>query len=582
MTFLFFATSNFKPDTGGIAELGHQLVSALDSSGHDITVIARGSSPEDFDKTVPYRIERSPNNQPGKLADRLIQEKKPDAIFVIVIGSSWLTAKRLGRKYGIPVVLYIHGLEVTKKNNIFPVFIAKQFVKGQLLKHSDIVMCNSFNTMLLAIKRGADPGSVRVLNPGIQSDEYQHGILSGVDPAPGKFVFFTMGRVIRRKGIDQAIRALSSLSKKYPEILYVIAGSGPEDYLLELKELTRSLGLTDKVLFLGRVDEAEKQHWYQRQDVFILPSRELPNGDVEGFGIVFLEAGAWGKPVIGGDSGGIPDAIEDGKSGLLVDSESVEALESAMQFFIDNPDKKIEMGEYGKNRALQKFSWTLQADRFASMIKNHISSPVRKEFNDWKDLPKSDALNREISRENLLIMKEVFDGASIPFTIFFGTLLGAYREHDFIAHDTDTDVILFEAYRDALFEVLPLLEERGLKLVRSVKDNRVLSFYRNGEYIDFYIIQLRRIGFLKKWYIDYSSVSKKLLLNYSRYEFLGQKFRVPGNSHKILNELYGKNWGTPIKDYEANHDYMMKLYRFLGRKDKIGSVRKFIRWIKER
>ena len=120
MTFLFFMTSNFKPDTGGIAELGHQLVSALDSAGHDITLIARGPSPEAFDKTVPYRIERSPHRQPGQLADRLIQEKKPDAIFVIVIGSSWLTARRLGRKYGIPVVLYVHGLEVTKKNNIFP------------------------------------------------------------------------------------------------------------------------------------------------------------------------------------------------------------------------------------------------------------------------------------------------------------------------------------------------------------------------------------------------------------------------------------------------------------------------------
>ncbi len=582
MTFLFFATSNFKPDTGGIAELGHQLVLALHKAGNDVTVIAGGSETDSFDRTVPYRIERIMAHQPFKLANMLIEEKRPDALFVMVIGSSWYTAYRLGKKYGIPVLLYVHGLEITKRNNIFSVFLAKQFVKGLILRRSNLVICNSFNTMLLAIKRGAIPDHVRVLHPGIIIDSDIENYKSRIDPAPGKTVFFTMGRLIRRKGVDNAIHALSRLVGKYPTILYVIAGAGSDLYRRELEKLAASLGVEDHVRFLGRIEEDDKQFWYNRQDVFIMPSRELSDGDVEGFGIVFLEAGAWGKPVIGGDFGGVPDAIENGKSGLLVNSKSVEAIAEGMRFFLDHPEKMREMGDYGRKRALDWFSWDLQAERFVRIVENYISRSIQREFDEWKGLPINEFINKEIARENLLILKETFDEAGLPFIIFFGTLLGAIREHDFIAHDTDTDVILFESYRDLLYKTLPVLEEKGLKLVRSVKNNLVLSLYRKGEYLDLYFIEYRRIGFREKWYIYYSSISKKLLLNYSWYEFLGEKFRIPRNSHKVLTQLYKKDWNITKIDYEANQDYLMKFVRFLQRRDKIKSIRKFIRWIKER
>lgn len=582
MIFLFFATSNFKPEVGGVAELGHQLVSALCRAGHDITVIARSAETNHSDEEAPYRIERSSSRQPKKIADRLIKEKRPDALFVLIIGSAMGTALGLGRKYNIPVILYVHGIEITKRNNTLPIFLAKQFIKRQMLKGSDIVLCNSFNTMLLAIKRGADPESVRVLNPGIHIADLPLTVPDKIDPAPEKIVFFTLGRIIRRKGIDQVIRALPLLIDKYPDVLFVYAGSGLEPYRNELKHLTDSLGVTEYVRFLGEVEEDEKQLWYHRQDVFIMPSRELPNGDVEGFGIVFLEAGAWGKPVIGSDSGGVPDAIEDRKSGLLVNSESVEAIAEGMRFFLDHPVKKKEMGDYGKTRALGRFSWDQQAEKFVRMIELYVSPPPKREFFEWKDLPINEYINKEISKENLMILKKTFDETGIPFIIFFGTLLGAIRDHDFIAHDTDTDVVLFESYRDRLYNALPVLEETGLKLVRSVKDNRVLSFFRNGEYIDLYFIGLRRIGFRKKWYIDYSSISKKLLLNFSWYEFLGESFRVPRDSPAVLKQLYGKNWKTPIEDYEANHDYLLKFYRFLRQKDKMKSVRKFYKWILNR
>ena len=581
MNILFFATSNFKPDSGGIAELGHQLATALCKIGNNVTVIAGGEKDSD-DNHQPYSIVRTSKSQPKSLAQDLAKELHLAAVFVLVIGSSWRTAKWISRKFDIPLVLYIHGLEITKRNNSYPVFAAKQFVKGWILKKSDLVLCNSFNTMLLSIKRGADPKKVRVLNPGISLRNETRKPVGYRDPAPDKIVFFTMGRLIRRKGVDNTIRALPLIIEEYPNLLYVIAGDGLPEYRQELEKIAASLGVSEYVLFLGRIDEYEKERWYYRHDIFIMPSRRLADGDVEGFGIVFLEAGAWGKPVIGGMSGGVPDAIEDGKSGFLVNPESIEDIAYSMRILLASPEKRVTMGIYGRKRVEKHFSWEHQAERFVNLIQPVNLPQQKKDFNDWKDLPKNETLNKKISKENLLILKETFDAAGLPFMIFFGTLLGAFREHDFITHDTDTDIILFESYRDLFNEVLPELEAQGLILTRSVKENRVLSLYRNGEYIDLYFVILKRIGIRKKWYIDLSSVSKNYLLSYKYYEFLGELFKVPENSVKVLKELYGRKWKIPVKDYEANHDYIMKLNRFIRRKNKRSSVGKFIKWIRER
>jgi phosphatidylinositol alpha-1,6-mannosyltransferase len=368
MNFLFFATSNFKPETGGVAELGHQLAESLTSGGHKVTVIASCLASREKEISSSYTIVRASKNNIAKEGKRIIAFQPVDCIFILIIASSWRIAHGLGKKHHIPVLLYIHGIELTKKNNVRPIYWLKQYIKGWMIKKTDLLLCNSAFTASLTLNRGVHADRVFVLHPGIIPQAVTTVLTE--DPAPGKIVFFTMGRLVRRKGIDYVIKALALLAKEFPNLLYVIGGSGPEDYEKELKKQVQELNLEGHVIFLGAIDEDTKNLWYQRQDVFVMPSRQLPDGDVEGFGIVYLEAALYGKPVIAGRSGGISDAVEDGKSGILVDPYSINAIADGMRVFISCPVKRKEMGEYGKNRAISNFNWQFQADHLVRIIRD--------------------------------------------------------------------------------------------------------------------------------------------------------------------------------------------------------------------
>src|SRR5262249_14775190 len=131
-------------------------------------------------------------------------------------------------------------------------------------------------------------------------------------------VILTVGSLVERKGQDMIIRALPLIANAVPGVSYLIVGDGP--YKANLKTLVTSMGLQDRVVFTGRVSDEELPEFYALSDVFAMPSRAcLDSNDVEGFGMVFLEAGATGKPVVAGRSGGIEDAVVDGVTGLLVD-----------------------------------------------------------------------------------------------------------------------------------------------------------------------------------------------------------------------------------------------------------------------
>lgn len=590
MNIFFFAASNFKPDTGGIAELGHRLATSLSEAGHTVFVFAPPAARAE-DAHEPYRILRCTKQELSRKARAVAADHKPDLLFVLVIGSGWRAARSLARRYDAPLALYVHGLEILKQNNSYPVYRLKQAVKSRILKRSDLVLTNSFHTMLLALRRGADPSKTKVLHPGIEPASLKERPASREeDPAPGQFVFFTMGRLVKRKGIDQVLRAVALLKERYPNILYVAAGSAPDSYKQELNALARELSIEERVRFLGRIDEEEKELWYRRQDAFIMPSRHLKNGDVEGFGIVFLEAGLYGKPVIGGDSGGVPDAVEHEASGLLVDPEDPETIARAMASLMDDSSRAQAMGEYGKQRAVERFNWSAQGEECIRLcsppeqqtMAQRLGKSSQPYFNLLPDLELIEPIDQKTARENLGRLKQVFDKEGIPFFIFFGTLLGALREKGFILHDTDTDVVLFESHREAFIRALPKLEAQGIILARTTKEDRVVSLYREGSYIDIYFARLERSFGRSFWYLDYSSIRKKDLLSFRRHNFLGLDLLIPERSEAIMKSLYGRDWKTPIEGYEASHDYRMKLKRFLSSGNKWESIKRFLVWRKER
>jgi phosphatidylinositol alpha-1,6-mannosyltransferase len=179
------------------------------------------------------------------------------------------------------------------------------------------------------------------VNPRLIRDRY------GLD---GARVLLTVGRLVERKGHDVVIRALRRVSEAIGPVRYLIAGSGSEER--RLRALAADLGCADEVIFIGHVSDEDLPPLYAACDVFVMPSRALQERDgIEGFGIVFLEAGASGKPVIGGRSGGITDAVLDGTTGVLVNPQDVEEIAEALIRLLRDREDAARMGEEGRRRA---------------------------------------------------------------------------------------------------------------------------------------------------------------------------------------------------------------------------------------
>jgi len=166
----------------------------------------------------------------------------------------------------------------------------------------------------------------------------------------GKQTILTVGRLVERKGHDMIIKALPGVQQRAGPTLYVIAGTGPQE--AKLRKLAADVGCERDVVFTGYLAEHDLPSLYAACDVFAMPSRALDQRDgVEGFGIVFLEAGACGKPVIGGRSGGIADAVADEVTGLLVDPVDVHDVADALVRLLVQKEQAHQFGQRGRRRA---------------------------------------------------------------------------------------------------------------------------------------------------------------------------------------------------------------------------------------
>ena len=173
-------------------------------------------------------------------------------------------------------------------------------------------------------------------------------------------------RLIERKGVDDLLSAISELKKNNNRnIVLNICGSGPE--LKNLKLLSRNLGVEDLVVFHGFTEEKTMLELLQASDVFVMPNKTI-DGDLEGFGLVFLEAGACGLPVIGGRSGGVVDAIEDGFSGYLVEPGKITDLVSKLDRLITDSALRKQLGTSGYERAIESFTLESKKKEFKALL----------------------------------------------------------------------------------------------------------------------------------------------------------------------------------------------------------------------
>jgi phosphatidylinositol alpha-1,6-mannosyltransferase len=270
---------------------------------------------------------------------------------------------------GAPYVCWAHGEEInTASTSRELMFLARRVYQGALLN-----IANSHNTARMLESCGVRPSAIRVVHPGVDLERFHPGVdgarLRAAHARTGELVLLTVGRLQRRKNHALVVEAMA-LMPDVP-IRYLIAGDGEERHALEALVATHGLG--DRVTFLGAVPGSDLPALYAACDLFVMPNR-LVHGDLEGFGIVFLEAAAVGRPAIGGTTGGVPEAVEDGRTGLLVEGTDAGELARAIRSMM-SPARRSEMGAAACARAAA-FNWD-RAARDVEAIHRELDARLR-------------------------------------------------------------------------------------------------------------------------------------------------------------------------------------------------------------
>jgi len=206
------------------------------------------------------------------------------------------------------------------------------------------------------IHPGVDPQAFRPVDAAFLRARY------GLGDAP---VIVSLGRMVARKNLRLLIEAMPAVRSAVPGARLVLGGTGPERESLMAR--AGELGLQGSVAFPGRIADGEMAAHYGLADVFCLPSL-ASRKDVEGFGIVYLEAGACEVPVVGGRAGGVPDAVADGETGLLIDPASRVELEGALIALLSDRERGRAMGRRARERILKDFTWDACADRMLACL----------------------------------------------------------------------------------------------------------------------------------------------------------------------------------------------------------------------
>jgi phosphatidylinositol alpha-1,6-mannosyltransferase len=368
-------TDTFLPHAGGSRFYYFNLFKRVAEMGNDVTVLtSKVEGWQEFDaceQTNFFKIRRRGRPMPNhryihlpKIAGPLLTAgafsflQRPSIIHCGDLYPPGLVGVILKKVVGLPFVAYSHGEDITLTDQ-------RRFqpkVRDLIYRMADAVIANGNFAVENLLRSGVPPNKIHKITPGVDSSVFypeapdmelrqRYGITDEV-------VLMTVARLVPRKGQDRVIRALATLCSDVPSVKYVIGGRGPEE--ARLRALTAELNLQDKVVFAGFVPGDQLNRHYNLADVVVMPTREEA-GDVEGFGMVFLEANAAGKPVIGGRSGGSAEAVVDGETGFLVDPNDDQELRLALNKLITDSQLRRSFGLNGMRRARAEFDWESRA-----------------------------------------------------------------------------------------------------------------------------------------------------------------------------------------------------------------------------
>lgn len=375
MSRVLLVTNDFPPRRGGIQSYLHELVDHLVAAGtHTLTVYApRWKGAEDFDRSAAYEVVRHPGtlmlpvpSVAGRMRD-LIEQHDSDTVWFGAAAPLALMAP-LARDAGASrVVASTHGHEVGW--SMLPV--ARTALRRIGTGTDVVTYVSRYTRGRFASAFGAD-AALEHLPPGVDTerfapDEVARAQLRARYRLGERPVVVCLSRLVPRKGQDMLIRALPAIRQRVPGAALVIVGGGP--YLTSLRRLAHSFGVAEHVVFTEGVPGDELPAHHALADVFAMPCRTRGAGlDVEGLGIVFLEASATGVPVVAGRSGGAPETVVDGETGVVVDGWDVGAIAASVSDLLADPGRAARMGQAGRRWVVDNWQWSAKAQRLAELL----------------------------------------------------------------------------------------------------------------------------------------------------------------------------------------------------------------------
>jgi phosphatidyl-myo-inositol dimannoside synthase len=368
---VLLVTNDFPPRPGGIQSFLYGLVSRLPPD--DVVVYtSRWRGWQEWDAEQPFRIVRDDTSvllpTPGvrRRARSLLREHACDVAWFGAAAPLGLMAPALRDAGARHVMATTHGHEAG-----WAMLPGARALLRRIASSVDVLTyLGDYTRSRLAGAIGADNlAKLHRLAPGVDADVFRPGVgeeLRAELGLTGRPVVVCVSRLMPRKGQDTLVRALPAVQRAVPDTALLLVGGGP--YRSRLESMASDVGVRSSVVFTGSVPWSALPAFYDAGDVFAMPCRtRLGGADVEGLGIVYLEASACALPVIAGDSGGAPDAVRDGETGYVVDGRSESSVVDRVTGLLKQETVRAAMGSAGRTWVVEQWSWQRQLAELVSL-----------------------------------------------------------------------------------------------------------------------------------------------------------------------------------------------------------------------
>lgn len=352
---VLFVTRKFPPSIGGMQLFAFDLYTSLNTNA-DIKLVKWGGSNKALPLIYPYLFFVS------------FMQLMRGGIEIIHLQDGMLApiGLILSRLFKKPYVVVIHGLDITYASWIYKKVVAPAVSKA------DKVICISQAAAHESLGRGVKKNRIIVLpiavNDSLHQTTTNKDVREELDIQSDTQLLLTVGRLVKRKGVEWFVtNVLPDLVKKHPSLIYLVVGEGPERSNIE--KSIEDNKLTPNVRLLGKIEGDLYDSVYNQADIFVMPNINV-DGDIEGFGLVLLEASLCKLPIVASNTEGITDAVAHDKNGILVNAYDSNGFSAAIDKFLQNSQYAKQFGEKSREYTLNNYNWNKIAEQYTQVYQD--------------------------------------------------------------------------------------------------------------------------------------------------------------------------------------------------------------------